>query len=129
MESAPQSTINHRAVIALPQNLIFVPHARCSDAECCTALPKERFANRRGGCQSCCACATPGEAKYVLFRRLFRPRKSRLPRSDAGLALGGLEMTVGAPSERQLPALVVEESRGIRSGDHGSDRRQRDTGL
>src|SRR5579872_100093 len=48
MESAPQSTINHRAVIALPQILIFVPTPVARSAEYCTA-PAQRVALQIGG--------------------------------------------------------------------------------
>src|ERR1700733_8868606 len=108
MESAPQSTITHNAVIEF-----------ASDPDSCPSpSPRERRAHKKkarpaqkgglksaGPCQNHMPGATPRRGKTVDFGRY-------LPQTGEGRVFAKtLEMAVREAAQRYLPALPVQEPR------------------
>src|ERR1700722_8032858 len=85
MESAPQSTITHNAVIEFASDLfLFPPHAchRGSGGRIKKrpTLPKRAASNRAGPCQNRIPGATLRKAQTVDFSRVFVPKRALFAR-------------------------------------------------
>src|SRR5260370_27827216 len=113
MESAPQSTIAHNAVIESASDAGVVPRhhreERGRRIKRRPALPKRAAPNRRGPCQNRTPGATLRPPKTPIFGKGFAWKIVRSARI--------LEKAVGQALERQLPSLRLGESR-VRGSPH-----------
>ena len=109
MESAPQSTITHNAVIEFASDPD-LPHARHRGRggriKRRPALPRRAASNRAGPCQnhSPRRNAAEGPKRSISCRYLRR--------TASGFSRKPLEMAVGQARQRYLPALRVQETCG-----------------
>src|SRR6202051_1010461 len=108
MESAPQSTITHNAVIEFASDFSWFPTPRQSPRERRAhkknAYPAQRAAsNRAGPCQNRIPGATLRRTQTVDFSRVFVPKRAF---SQGSWRI--LEMAIGQVRQRNLPALPVQ---------------------
>ena len=119
MESAPQSTITHNAVIEFASDLFLFPTPRRSPRER-RAHKKKAYPAQKGGLKSVGTLPksylrrNAAKGANGRFHPVFVPKRALFAKM--------LEMAIGQARERDVPALSVQESWGRRTGDDRSDR-------
>src|SRR5258705_9820345 len=109
MESAPQSTITHNAVIELASRSWCTPRRspRARRAHKKKACPAQKGGLKSAGpCQNHTPGATPRRSETVDFGRYLRR-----DRCFSGDCRRNLEMAVGEAGQRYLPALAIQKPR------------------